>query len=645
MQKIKDFFKSRNFKIGLIGVGIFVVLFLVSISAYNFYFSNKIYPNVFIGKNNFGGLTKEKARNILESSIKENSEKDIVLDYQGKEWKDTSKNFNIEYNVNKTIDSLYLVGRDNNFIDNMLMRVGLLFKKRNLIAVFSYNKDKSCNLITDVMSELNMPSENARMELQNDQLEIINEKVGKVVNDDELSIEIIKEIGYLEDRKINIEVAIANPKITKDQLSIIKPQLEKVISEKIILKSEKKDFEIGSAEIYSWIDIIAKPSSSNKTTMVKKSRAADGEKFTPGVIVNQENIKVYAEKISEDTNQEPIDAKLTVVDGKATVFSQSRDGYELDKDKTAELVSKNLEERLKVAGINSSDNPQGVEKEIELPLSVKKPLVSDETIDRMGIKELIGRGTTNFKKSPPNRISNIKVGSSIFNGALIKPGETFSTLKTLGEISTAKGFLPELVIKEDGTKPEVGGGLCQVSTTLFRAALNSGLPITERTNHKYRVSYYEPPVGMDATIYDPAPDLKFENNTPGYILIQSSVSGTEITFEFYGTKDGRVVEISEPQIYDRTEPGEPTYKEDSSLAPGETKQVEKAHQGAKASFHYKVTKDGSVLTEKTFYSVYVAWRAIFLVGPGGQPDQSNGENQNPPPSPASTESPSPNPST
>jgi vancomycin resistance protein YoaR len=164
--------------------------------------------------------------------------------------------------------------------------------------------------------------------------------------------------------------------------------------------------------------------------------------------------------------------------------------------------------------------------------------------------------------------------------------------------------------------PEFGGGLCQVSSTLFRAAMSAGVKIIERQNHKYRVSYYEPPVGMDATIYDPAPDFKFANNYGTHILIKSKIEKTKITFELYGTKDSRVVEMSEPELYDLVDPGPPVLVESDTLPAGQKKQIEKAHQGASAKFNYKVTKDGKALQERTFVSKYVPWPEKWLIGKG-----------------------------
>ncbi len=162
---------------------------------------------------------------------------------------------------------------------------------------------------------------------------------------------------------------------------------------------------------------------------------------------------------------------------------------------------------------------------------------------------MLARGESNFTGSPKNRTHNINVGSKKFNGILVKPGEEFSFNKLLGPVDASSGYLPELVIKKGTLVPEYGGGLCQVSTTLFRAAVLAGLPILERHPHALPVHYYNPQ-GFDATIYPGVSDLRFKNDTPGYILIQSEITGSQMNFEIYGTNDGRKVTLDGPNQYD-----------------------------------------------------------------------------------------------
>lgn len=261
-------------------------------------------------------------------------------------------------------------------------------------------------------------------------------------------------------------------------------------------------------------------------------------------VFSEDALKRYLEDLARKNNTDPTDATFTVENGQVTTFATEQDGYKLNIEKSIPLISELF--------INSQ--PLTETKTLDLPFEKTKPNITTGEINNLGISTLIGEGTSNFKGSPANRIHNIKVATNRFNGILIKPGEEFSFVKILGEVDAEHGYLPELVIKQGVTEPEFGGGICQVSSTTFRAAIYSGLKITTRRNHAYPVSYYNPQ-GMDATVYVPQPDLKFKNNTPGYILIQTKIAGTILTFDFYGTDDGRKTTIDGPNIIERQPDG------------------------------------------------------------------------------------------
>ncbi|MBI2356015.1 MAG: VanW family protein [Candidatus Doudnabacteria bacterium] len=190
----------------------------------------------------------------------------------------------------------------------------------------------------------------------------------------------------------------------------------------------------------------------------------------------------------------------------------------------------------------------------QLPVLIAFPPVRLSETNDLGINELVAEGESDFSGSPKNRIHNIKVGSAKFNGIMFKPGEEFSFNKFLGDVDEQNGFLPELVIKKIGLVPEFGGGLCQVSSTTFRAAMNAGLPITERRNHSFAVRYYAPQ-GTDATIYPGATDFKFTNDLASHLLIATRIDGNKLYFDFYGTKDERSVTFDGPYQYDKKEDG------------------------------------------------------------------------------------------
>ncbi|MCL5675514.1 MAG: VanW family protein [Patescibacteria group bacterium] len=258
--------------------------------------------------------------------------------------------------------------------------------------------------------------------------------------------------------------------------------------------------------------------------------------------------------------------------------------------------------------------------EIDIPLTVNlvKPEITTDRANDYGIKELIGSGTSTFYHSIENRVYNISLAASRLNGVLIAPGETFSFNRALGDISAFTGYKQAYIIKDGKTILGDGGGVCQVSTTLFRSALNAGLPIVERWAHAYRVGYYEQdsPPGIDATVYSPTNDLKIKNDTGHYILVQAitDTANYRLTFDLYGQKDNRHVTLTKPVVWDQTPAPPDLYQDDPALPKGEIKQVDFSAWGAKASFDYKVERNGQVIFQKTFYSNYQPWQAVYLRG-------------------------------
>lgn len=280
-----------------------------------------------------------------------------------------------------------------------------------------------------------------------------------------------------------------------------------------------------------------------------------------------DKIYTYLKELSEQINLQKNEPFLEIKNGRATNFAPPKNG-----------VMVNLYDST-LAAIKALEKNQAA---IELLVETDQPIGSLSETNNLGINELLAVGESNFKGSPKNRIHNIKVGLTKFKGIIIKPKEEFSFNKFLGPVEEEEGFLPELVIKSDGTTPELGGGLCQVSSTVFRAAMNAGLPITRRKNHSYAVQYYAPQ-GTDATIYPGAIDLKFINDTPGSLLVWPYIKNTyTLVYEFYGTKDARQITLINPVQYDR--------KEDGSM---------------KAEWTRVVEKDGKTATS-TFKSVYLS---------------------------------------
>lgn len=251
-------------------------------------------------------------------------------------------------------------------------------------------------------------------------------------------------------------------------------------------------------------------------------------------LFNDESL-ILVQQIISEINQSSIPASLKIKNNKATAFEPGQDGRSVDIYELYLLLA------------DSKDSEK-------LPVIISRPKTTLAETNDLGINELVAEGQSDFSGSPKNRVVNIKVGSKKFNGLIIAPGEEFSFNKYLGDVDAANGFLPELVIKKTGLVPEFGGGLCQVSSTAFRAAMNAGVPINERKNHSFAVHYYSPQ-GTDATIYPGVSDLRFVNNLNSSLLIHTRIDGSKLFFDFYSTKDERQVAFDGPYQYDKRSDG------------------------------------------------------------------------------------------
>jgi vancomycin resistance protein YoaR len=309
--------------------------------------------------------------------------------------------------------------------------------------------------------------------------------------------------------------------------------------------------------------------------------------------------------ITDDLNQDARDARLEIENGRVVNFVESLEERILDEEQ--------LIQDLHGAMTTDSNEP------IQLILVITPPQITTSDVNDLGIDEILGFGTSSYRGSPTNRRANIQNGVDLLDGLLIAPGETFSLLKALSPFTYDNGYLPELVIKGDKIVPEIGGGLCQIGTTTFRATMNSGLPVTQRRNHSLVVSYYNDPSngnpGTDATIYEPAPDFKFTNDTGRYVLFQAQnlTDTQELEFTFWGTSDGRIGSYTPPVVSRWIPVGQTQYIETLDLEPGE-EECQGAHIGADASFVYSIVRSTGDVEETTYESHYRPLPRICLIG-------------------------------
>jgi vancomycin resistance protein YoaR len=345
-------------------------------------------------------------------------------------------------------------------------------------------------------------------------------------------------------------------------------------------------------------------------------QAADG---VLRMSLDQEALRVYLEKLAPALVIDPVDARFHFEEatGRLEPITASEDGRALDVEASVQRIRETL-----------------ATGEHHVPLQVKvvpPPYPDDATAEELGIVDLVAEGESYFIGSPSGRDHNIRLAATRFDGLVIPPGETFSFNQYLGEVTAEAGYDESFITAGEQLEMGIGGGICQVSTTAFRAAFWGGYPIIERWYHGQRVGYYElrgGGVGMDATVYSPHVDLKFINDREAPLLIETEVGeGTHrLVFRFYSTDDSRRVEKEDPVITDEAEPGPPIYELDEGLAPGAVIKWQSAVGGLTATIERSVYDDsGEILHRDTFVSKYAPRRAAYHYGPGYEPPTDESE--------------------
>ncbi len=573
--------------VSILGVITVVVVVLLSLAGYTFAYNNRIYPHTTIGPFDFGGKTQQEAEATLQKQIADlPAEIPLTIDGQEKA-KIKLGDLSPQWDVNKTSLALYSVGRTGSIGRSMLeiARSITLGNQRQL--QFKFDNAKVIPALNKIAQTLGSPAQDAKLVLDPDgTLHITPSQPGQGVAPKAMETQLQQTLARLAP-EITLSTGSLEPDIREADLQPMLASTTALLAKTpLTITADNKTAVIDKNQLFSWLTVRRDPSTGNILQEV-----------------NKDQVSTFVQGLAKTIDQEAKNAKLGVVDGKVQVIEQHANGKKLVVDKSIDVI---------VAAVLAPDTTANAS--IPLPVDNSDAQIQAATIDSLGLKEVIGHAETDFRGSPTNRVHNITTGANFLNGALVAPGKEFSTIQTLGQIDGSTGYLPELVIKEDKTTPEFGGGLCQVSTTLFRSVLHAGLKVTERTNHSYRVSYYEPPVGLDATIYYPKPDFQFVNDTTNYVLIQSKIQGTKISFDLYGTKDGRSSTISDPTVSDITSPPPPQYVDTDTLKKGEQKQIERAHDGATAVVSYTVKYADGKEAKQTFRSKYKAWQARYLVG-------------------------------
>lgn len=498
----------------LIISGIGLVIIAISIGGIAYAYRDSIYPKVFVQGIDISSKNLKEAFTILNEQNKSISEKPIILTYEDQEYPTTLAELGITLNTDDTVVKAYKIKREGNIIE----LVQKLFQPISVNWVYSSDTEAiESSLGAKVNPALNTLAD-AKLDYLNGQVTIIPEQAGESLDSEAIAPLIIAELNKDEIR-VQIPLKKEMPTITSSSWEAQKSDLEGFLVKHDIFFNDTT-ITIPPEEIVTWITI---------------------DPTTRKLGISQDTIKEYLESVQKTLTSQPIDAKLRfdASTQQIKIVQEGKEGTQLMLEESSKRIRDDI-----LAGVPKT----------ELFVAVTSPLIDESQFDALGLKTLLGRGESNFRGSSKSRVKNINVAADKISSTLIKPGEEFSFVNTLGKVDARNGYLPELVIKGKKTIPEYGGGICQVSTTLFRAALNAALPITERRNHSYIVNYYGKP-GLDATIYLPKPDFKFKNDTDYHILLQHYIVGTILYYEIYGTSTGKTAKTIDPIVLESSPDG------------------------------------------------------------------------------------------
>ncbi|MBU2579554.1 VanW family protein [Patescibacteria group bacterium] len=491
----------------------------------------KIAYGIKIGGFEIDAREPQAAAANLENRWNEFAEQEIDFIFQEKKWSSKISDLGFEIDSQTTIEQAKQIGNRSNFFYEIKEQFFALVGRENIPVRYKINEEKFIDQTKEIFKEIEKPATDASIFFNEeiDDFSLKHSSDGTVIEREQLLNDLLNQFQSFSSQSIELKLLPDEPEVKNDETGLVLEKAQLILANQpYSLIFENSSWTIGKEIIIDWLEFSA-----------IKEENSDNQIL--GIALDKDKIEKYLNSIAKTIDRPAADAQLETEENKAIIFVPAQEGFAVKKSQTIERLIANI----------LSDPPV---KKTTIIADKASPKITLEKTNQLGVNALVGQGTSNFAGSPNNRIHNIKTGATKFNGLILTPGEEFSFNNLLGGSGAEQGFLPELVIKNYQTIPEYGGGLCQISTTFFRAAVNSGLKITERKAHAFPVVYYSPQ-GFDATIYEPKPDLRFINNTPSHLLIQTAIEGTKLTINFYATDDGRKVKIDGPYTLEKKENG------------------------------------------------------------------------------------------
>jgi vancomycin resistance protein YoaR len=573
-------------------------------------FQGRAFPGVRLQGIDLSGMSPEEIFFVAQSQADYFHSPAVTLRADEQTFVYRPADFGVGLDPAETTRAALAIGREGDLQAQFRQRFEAWWQGTDVSPIVRLDDEEAAHVIKQVASQTERAPSDARVLFENNTAREIPAQIGREL-DQGAALRLVRA-AITSNRQANIALPYKTLAPRVPSASAAAQEIATMIGNDLIVLAPRWDergnalaaeeaFRIRSADLPDFVLV--------------EETVQDGA-TNVSVRMKREKLRGLIEPLSKAMAQAPQNARFTFDDATSKLVNTgpSKDGRALNVEATLNALE---------AAARTTD-----QRAVTLAVDVTPaPVPATATAQDLGITQLITQATTYFKGSGAPRLANVKVAAARFNGVVIPPGGVFSFNEYLGDVSEKDGFEVGLIIVGNRTVKGVGGGVCQVSTTAYQAALRAGFPILERYPHGYRVKYYENGMGagFDAAVFSPTADFKFRNDSPGHLIIETYYDPARVTltFKLYGTADGRQVNISSSTITNVTPHGPDIYERDTDneIAAGKAKQVDYAVDGATVSFTRQVTRNGETLINEKVTSKYVPWQNVFRFGEGFAPPE------------------------
>jgi len=595
----------------------FVAFFLIAgifLAGFQLLYGGRIYPGVTVAGVAVGGLSPAQAATEIQSKISFPENGKILLQDGTNAWVVKPQELGLFLDPGASAATAFNHGRRGSLMSRLQAEFTGWYDGAAVAPALVFDQRLARQYLTSLAGQIDRPVIEANLGVQGTEVIVRSGEIGRTLDIDSSLVALSAQVQTLQDGVVPLVVKETSPVILDP--SVQAEQVRAILSQPLTLTMPEGQTADGAP----WV---IEPAA--LAGMLAIERVTEGNSATYRVGINSETLIQYLSSLAPNLQTFAQNARF--------IFND--DTRQLDLLEHA-VIGRQLNVQASLTAIQ--DGLAGGQHSIPLVFDVTNPQATDTTTAAdLGITEAVSVQSSYFYGSSPERVQNIQAAAKSFHGLLIAPGETFSMASQLTDISLDNGYAEALIIVGNQTVVGIGGGVCQVSTTLFRTAFFGGFSIVERHAHAYRVYYYEKVAGnkinqnyagLDATVYVPLVDFKFRNDTPYWLLMETYVDpgASRITWKFYSTSDGRSVQWDTTGPINVVDAPEPLYRENPDLPEGKIKQVDYEARGADVHVSRTVLRDGNVYFTDEFNTHYQPWQAVFEYGPGTViPTPSGGE--------------------